>query len=174
MDARLGTDCGEGDGYRVRGLEAGFESCMFEDLCEDIFPAENGLAGEDLPAETGRRDACSGFVGAGVWLFGTFPLLFDGGLPPGPWRAPRVIRLPPCRNSSGIALMRPDFRRPPSVKDVGPSASTLFHGGDSIFGRRGARVGVVLRKRRRFDGLSSSSSAVALNSSSSPVICNSP
>ncbi len=35
-------------------------------------------------------------------------------------------------------LMRPDLRRPSSVKDDGPSTSTFFHGGETGFGWREA------------------------------------
>ena len=33
-------------------------------------------------------------------------------------------------NSRGTALVLEDLRLPPSIKDVGPSAVILFHGGD--------------------------------------------
>lgn len=69
-----------------------------------------------------------------------------------------------CRDFRGFAcgevsatatLMRPDFRRPFSVYEVGPSASTRFQGGDSGFGLRALRGVVTLSVRWRLDGLSS-------------------
>ena len=50
-----------------------------------------------------------------------------------------------------MVLMRPDFRLPPSVKEVGPSASILFHGGDTAFDLRASleagSSGVSTRRR---------------------------
>ncbi len=55
-----------------------------------------------------------------------------------------------------MVLIRPDFRRPFSVKDVGPSATIFFHGGEIGFGRGVVlEGGVVSRTRRRFAGGSS-------------------
>lgn len=53
--------------------------------------------------------------------------------------------------------MRPDLRRPFSVKDVGPSAAACFHGGDSSFCFRALDGGVVSRVRCRLAGRSESS-----------------
>lgn len=52
--------------------------------------------------------------------------------------------------------MRPDFRLPFSVKDVGPSAPAFFQGGDICFCLPMEGGGVDSRVRRRLEGRSSS------------------
>lgn len=65
--------------------------------------------------------------------------------------------------SSGTVFKRPDFRLPPSMMVVGPSASNFFHGGDSTILRvlDPGGGGVESRSLRRFAGLSSSGVSVA-------------
>lgn len=46
------------------------------------------------------------------------------------------------RNSSGMAFVREDFRRPSSTNDVGPSTAILFHGGE--MGRDGEPASFLL------------------------------
>jgi hypothetical protein len=111
-----------------------------------------------FPEVVGRFE---GLEDEGVgWVEVAWPLvdayLFRGGLDCWPCKALRVILLSPLCSSRGTVLMRPDFLRPPSVKVVGPSATTFFHGGDSILAFRVAECGVVSRTRRRFAGGSSS------------------
>jgi hypothetical protein len=103
------------------------------------------------------------------WL--PFPLLLDsrddrsgvcsprlGVVSCAPLTAPRVSRfLPWGRSSNGRVLIRPDLRRPFSVKEVGPSASIRFQGGETALGFRALGGGVVSRVRRFLNGGSSSS-----------------
>lgn len=60
--------------------------------------------------------------------------------------------------ASGSLLTRPDFLTPSTVKVDGPSATIVFHGGDSFLGR-------VSLTRRLLEGGPSSVSALSSGSS---------
>lgn len=99
----------------------------------------------------GRRTAIEedgGEVGGCVACPLTPAVFADGGL--WPWIARRVMRFSPGWSSRGTKLMRPDLRRPPSLKEDGPSAAIFFQGGEMVFGLRaedGCGGGVEARVR---------------------------
>lgn len=151
---------GGGDGDRRRLRWEVLVSCA-PDVRPVVLEAEGFEGGVGFAAALGRRFAFA--EACGFCLFETFPLvdacLFLAGV--FAW-VPLTVRFGGCWSAlwscAGARLIRPDLRLPSSVKEVGPSASNFFHGGDSSLTSRvllGGGGGVLSRTLRRLVGRSS-------------------
>lgn len=155
VDDRLGWAGGGGDGLRFLGVDL---DSWPSDFRAAGFEAALDLDAKVLLAEAAR---CLAVWLDAAWLLAEPCLSLDGGLFCEYDFLVILLSLFICSN--GTVLRRPDFRLPPSIMVVGPSASNFFHGGDStilrVFDPGGG--GVESRTLRRFAGLSSSGVSAA-------------